>query len=144
MIKFTVFGDAHGKGRPRFRKVGKFVQTYPEEETVTYENLVKLSFLESGCEPYMNHEPLVCTMYIYHKIPKSTSKKKERSMLLGEIVPTKKPDIDNVCKSIFDGLNSVAFNDDTQIVELHCYKCYSNVPRVEIEIKEFAKVTIND
>lgn len=144
MIKFTVWGKCHGKGRPRFKKVGKFVKTYNDKETVSYETLVKLSFLESGCEPYMNHEPLVCTMHIYHEIPKSTSKKKATEMLWGVIVPTKKPDIDNVCKSIFDGLNSVAFNDDTQIVELHCYKYYSHMPRVEIEIKEYNGIIVDD
>ena len=55
----------------------------------------------------------------------------------GKILPTKKPDVDNVVKSIFDGLNKVAFKDDTQIVELHCSKRYSYTPRVEVTFKEF-------
>lgn len=137
MIEFVVWGKCFGKGRPRFRKVGKFVQTYTDKETVNYETLVKLSFINSGCEPYLNDEPLECRLIIYQEIPTSTSNKRKRMMADGKILPTKKPDVDNVVKSIFDGLNKVAFKDDTQIVELHCSKRYSYTPRVEVTFKEF-------
>ena len=137
MIEFVVWGKCFGKGRPRFRKVGKFVQTYTDEETVNYETLVKLSFINSGCEPYLNNETLECRLIIYQEIPSSTSNKRKQMMADGKILPTKKPDIDNVVKSIFDGLNKVAFKDDTQIVELHCSKRYSYTPRVEVTFKEF-------
>ena len=136
MIKFIVYGKPKGKGRPKFRRTGKYVQTYTDDKTVSYENLVKLSFINSGCRSYMNKEALRCEMIIYDSIPKSTSKKKKEQMLLHKIHPTKKPDIDNVVKSILDGLNTVAFSDDAQIVELHCFKHYSEEPRVEVTIKE--------
>ena len=136
MIEFTIFGEAKGKGRPRFRNMGKYVKPYTDETTTNYENLVKLSFINSGCEPYMNGEALICELSIYQSIPKSTSKKKKQQMIAHEIYPTKKPDIDNIVKSILDGLNKIAFKDDTQIIELHCYKYYGEEPRVEVTIKE--------
>ena len=136
MIKFEVLGQCFGKGRPRFKKVGNFVQTYSDAKTTNYENLVKLSYINSGCEPYLNGEALICEMIVYYPIPKSTSKKKTIDMLNRKIFPTKKPDIDNVVKSILDALNKVAFTDDTQVVELHCYKFYGTEPKVEVTIKE--------
>ena len=135
MIKFTVLGEVKAKGRPRFRNVGKYVQTYTDEKTTNYENLVKLSFMNSGCEPYMNDEALDCEIAIYKSIPKSTSKKKQLEMLTENIKPTTKPDLDNCIKSILDGLNKVAFKDDSQITSLYCQKRYDLEPRVEITIK---------
>lgn len=136
MIEFTVYGEPKGKGRPQFARVGNFVHTYTDDKTTTYENLVRLSFVNSGHEPYMNNESLCCVLHIYQSIPKSTSKKNRELMLQHKLFPAKKPDIDNVVKSIFDGLNKVAFKDDTQIIELHCYNFYSDEPRVEVKIME--------
>ena len=140
MVKFTVFGEARGKGRPRFSKVGRYVRTYTDEMTINYETLVKLSYLESNCESFLNGEPLKSKITIYQQIPKSVSKKKYQKMLDREIAPTKKPDIDNVLKSLFDGLNGVAFKDDTQIVSLTCEKLYDVVPRVEVVIERIEGV----
>lgn len=53
-------------------------------------------------------------------------------MLNGELLPAKKPDIDNIAKAVLDALNSVAYRDDTQIVELQIRKQYSEKPRLEI------------
>ena len=60
--------------------------------------------------------------------------KKRQQMLAGLIRPTKKPDLDNVIKSILDALNKVAYHDDTQIVSLSMEKFYSDSPRVEVTI----------
>lgn len=43
-LKFSVLGEPAGKGRPRFRNAGAFVQTYTPEKTVSYENLVRLEY----------------------------------------------------------------------------------------------------
>ena len=57
-------------------------------------------------------------------------------MLNGELLPAKKPDIDNIAKTVLDALNSVAYRDDTQVVELQLRKQYSEKPRVEIYMEE--------
>lgn len=57
-------------------------------------------------------------------------------MLNGELLPAKKPDIDNIAKAVLDALNSVAYRDDTQIVELQIRKQYSEKPRLEIRMEE--------
>ena len=56
-------------------------------------------------------------------------------MLSGEIKPTKKPDIDNITKCILDGLNGVAYRDDTQVVEVSAKKIYAEKAEVKVEIE---------
>lgn len=136
MIEFVIMGEARGKGRPRFRNIGRYVTTYTDKETISYENLVKISYINSNSERYMNKEILRCEIEIYQGIPKSVSKKKREQMIKGEIRPGKKPDIDNCIKAILDGLNKVAYSDDTQIVEIESKKWYDEIPRVEVRIKE--------
>jgi len=46
-------------------------------------------------------------------------------------------DVDNLSKSILDGLNGIAFEDDSQVVDLHVHKRKVKTDeRVEIEIRE--------
>ncbi len=136
MIEFIVYGDPCAKGRPRFQRVGNYVHTYTDEKTTNYENLVKLSFINSGCEKYVGEIPLKAEIDFYMSIPKSISKKKYEKMLSNEIRPLKKIDLDNGIKIILDALNKVAFDDDKQVIEVIARKFYSDTPRVEVKIQE--------
>lgn len=50
--------------------------------------------------------------------------------------PAKRGDIDNATKALFDSLNGLAWNDDSQIVEMHVYRGDDkNYPRVEINVE---------
>ena len=55
-------------------------------------------------------------------------------MQQGLILPTKKPDTDNIAKAILDALNGLAYYDDAQICQLEVYKFYSDEPRAEVYI----------
>lgn len=57
-------------------------------------------------------------------------------MLNGEILPTKKPDSDNIIKIILDALNGIAYHDDSQICSIHFEKKYAEIPVTKITIKE--------
>lgn len=135
-IKFTVPGDPVGKGRPRFRRMGNYVQTYTPDETVTYENLVKLMYQQAS-KGFMFPEgiPLDMRMFAYYPIPKSVSKKKRTMMLKNQLRPLKKPDSSNVCKAVEDALNKIAYPDDTQIVDTQIRRFYSDNPRVDVVIQ---------
>lgn len=51
--------------------------------------------------------------------------------------PANRGDLDNYLKALLDALNTRAYHDDKQIVELHAYKAVDRAnPRVEIEIQE--------
>jgi len=137
--QFIVSGAVKGKARPRFRNYGKFVSTYTTKEDVNYENWVKQCYLEQYREEKPLEGSLRCNIYISMSIPKSTSKKKMLEMFNRDIRPSKKPDCDNIAKSICDALNKIAYNDDSQIVELLVVKTYGEIEQAKIVIESLEK-----
>jgi Holliday junction resolvase RusA-like endonuclease len=136
-IELEIPGEPVAKGRPRFSRVGKFVRTHTPAKTVNYETRIQEAFAAK----YPGWEPLTCPVSlhfaVYLTIPKSASKKRQVLMANGVILPTKKPDLDNVLKIIGDALNGLAYKDDSQIVNLILpWKRYDPRPRLEISICE--------
>ncbi len=131
-VVFVIKGEPRGKGRPRFTKNG---HVYTPAETINYETVVGLSYRNSA-KGYKFTSPVKVTIKAYHKPPKGKSKKVVEDMLNGHILPTKKPDADNVAKIILDGLNHVAWDDDTQVVEMMVTKQYSAEPMVAVIVEE--------
>lgn len=119
-ITFTVPGKPQGKGRPRFTKNGR---TYTPEKTAEYEALIKRMYLLQGGKLFEGAVKL--SILILYPIPKSTTKKDRELMVSGSILPTKKPDGDNVEKAVADALNKVAYLDDSQIIEAKWQKIYA-------------------
>jgi len=136
MVTFMVEGTPVPKGRPRFARRGKFVSTYSPKTTVDYESKVSESakLAMGASEPL--ETPVGAYIYITLPIPASYSKKRTQACLSGEERPTKKSDIDNYCKAIFDGMNGIVFLDDSLVVSLHATKVYGTIGMVEVMIKE--------
>lgn len=126
----TIPGKPLGKQRARTLKSGR---SYTPEQTVNYETLVKICYVDQGGEN-LGSEMVWLEVSAFYPIPKSTSKKKKEMMEAGEIRPTIKPDLDNCIKIISDSLNGIAYKDDSQIVAVVADKYYSDTPRVEIRI----------
>lgn len=137
-VKFTLYGEPKGKGRPRFSTKTGHAMT--PKDTVNYETLVHMEYMnQCGNAKFPDDAMLDMRIKAYYSIPKSKSKKMKALMLEGIIRPTKKPDMDNVVKIIADSLNNIAYRDDTQIVDCQCRKFYSDTPRVEVRILEIKK-----
>jgi len=137
---FTVPGDPRGKGRPRFRKVGKYVSTYTDKKTADYEERVKAEYRRQ-CRG-MRFEPdteLKMSIKAFYAIPKSATKGMKSAMEFHYKRPTKTPDADNIAKAIADALNKLCYHDDSQIVDCHISKFYSHQPCVEVEISHAGK-----
>ncbi|ADE12159.1 RusA family crossover junction endodeoxyribonuclease [Sideroxydans lithotrophicus] len=135
-ITFTVPGTPVGKGRPKFARRGKFVTTYTPEKTASYENLVKLAAAKAmdGRQPIDGAAQV--SIWLWVTPPASWSQKKQRQALAHEIFPTTKPDMDNVVKGIFDAMNEIVWQDDKQVIDLSCYKRYSETARAEVKITQ--------
>ena len=145
MISFKVMGEPVGKGRPRVtaRQSKKkdnavFAHAYTPKKTKEYEDKIRFEFLSSTCDKmpvYSKGIPLKAEVTIAFGVPQSYSKKKREQCLKGLLVPTKKPDIDNVLKCIFDAIsNDLCFHDDSQITEVMAEKVYAEEPYVEVKI----------
>ena len=135
-VIFQVEGTPVPKGRPRFARRGKFVSTYSPKTTVDYETKVAdAAKIAMGSQKPLEG-PIVTCIYITLPTPASYSKKRTKACLSGEERPTKRSDIDNFCKAIFDGMNGIVFKDDSQVVSLHATKVYGIVGLVEIMVQE--------
>lgn len=140
-ITLTIPGVPVAKGRPRFRnrrtKAGaEFVQTYSPEKTRSYDAVVRtLAELAMAGRPPLTG-PLQVNFVAFLPIPRSWSKKRATSALEGRVLPTYRPDLDNMIKNVFDGSNGILFADDAQITDVVMSKRYSDRPRAVFEIIE--------
>lgn len=135
-IRLTIEGEPVGKGRPRVTTRGNFAHAYTPKKTKNYERLVMNAFFNTYTSNDQLSGPVEANIESYFSIPKSTNKKTRKLMLSNKIFHTKKPDIDNIAKSVLDSLNGLAYEDDSQIVKLSGIKLYSDNPRVELYLKE--------
>lgn len=134
-VTFTVYGEPRGKGRPRFARTANGVRTYTPAETASYENLIKMSYINHNRGKHLSG-PLEAKITGYFPIPKSTSRKRAEAMLRGSLHHTKKIDCDNLAKTVLDALNGIAYDDDKQVYRLTVEKKYAAEPRVDVTIWE--------
>lgn len=114
--KITIPGRPVPKGRPRLGVRGRTAYVYTPPETKEYEKIVGWVAKSLGCRPVEGPVSVALDIYIRRRM-----------------------DVDNVAKSVLDGLNGIAYEDDDQVVELlvrkHRVKNAAE-ERVEIEIGE--------
>lgn len=131
-LEFTIPGEPHGKGRPRFvRATGR---TYTDRATASYENLVRVAFKNAYPDWVPSPDAVEVFIRTYFPVPQSWSKKKTAGALQGWVRKTSKPDLDNIEKAVLDGLNGVTWKDDAQIVAKFSSKAYDEEPRAEVTI----------
>lgn len=133
-MRFEVAGEVIGKGRPRFTRSGR---TYTPKKTLDYEKTIKRAYLNKYT--YLSKKSLRIKICAYLEVAKSHSKVKKQKMLANELQCTKKPDVDNIVKVVLDALNKVAYQDDTQVVELVAIKRWSNESRLKVIIEEIGE-----
>lgn len=136
MIRFTIPGNPFGKQRPKFGNG----RAYTPKATIEYEKQVALECMKAmklaDALMYEKDVPLSLEIIAYYPIAESWTKKKKHQAIAGLLAPTTKPDGDNVLKVIMDGMEGVAMEDDKQIVRARIQKIYSQLPRVDVELKE--------
>ena len=124
MISFIIPGKPQPKQRPRVTIKG----TYTPQATVDYERLMGWKFREvyKG-QPLTT--PIKMTIRQFYKLPKKTKYKP------GDW-HTQRPDKSNVTKAIEDGLNGIAFADDSQVCFTVDTKQWATEGYVIVEIEE--------
>ena len=135
--QFTVFGKIRGQGRPRAFSRGKFTSVYKAKDDRLYESLIAEAYIHDCGNPEPFGEvPLELKVDVEFSVPKAFSKKKREQATGGWIFPTKKPDADNILKSIFDALTGVAYPDDKFIIDVRITQRYGKVEKMKVEIRE--------
>ena len=111
----------HSKQRPRHLKNG---HTYTPRETKDYEEEVAWNYKDQT-DGYVFQGPVSVTMLFTFIKPKTVKRE----------YPTVRPDLDNVIKSVMDGLNGIAWKDDAQVCRLIAEKQYGCHERVYVLIQ---------
>ena len=137
-MQIIIDGPAVPQGRPRAVRAGSGVRMYDPPKSRNYKEVVRLK-----CKSYMSRNqiktvtgPLALHLTFYFKPPKSYSKKRIEAIKSREELFTKKPDLDNLAKSILDGMSGTVFVDDAQIVYMSLQKEYADRDYVIAEITE--------
>jgi Holliday junction resolvase RusA-like endonuclease len=114
--------------------MGKFVSTYTDSKTRGFEALIAEQAKDAMGDMEPLETPLTVFLHFTLPIPASASKKVKEALL--NAPHTKKPDIDNLCKSVLDGMANIVFKNDGQIASLHATKKYGNVGFINVLVKE--------
>ena len=136
-IRFWVPGEPKGKARARTfynPRMGR-MQSVTPESTMVYENLIRTCYRQAYDGRIADGIPVVVEITAFFDVPKSASKKRKAGMIGGEIMPTKKPDIDNIAKVILDAMNGLVYHDDTQVIGLTVNKLYGEEPGVMVCVR---------
>ena len=129
MTRFEIPGRPVPKQRPRVVNGHAFTP----EKTKDYERLVRLSYLNAGGQ--LHEGAVSVTIAVWYDMPKSWPKtKKVNTKGLPHI---SKPDLDNVIKSVLDGLNGTAWEDDAQVSKIRAGKhWYDGEPMTIVIVEE--------
>jgi Holliday junction resolvase RusA-like endonuclease len=136
MLKFEIPGEACAQGRPRFTTISGQARAYDPAKSKNYKAYVKLLAQEAIARQGWKYTELPISIKITCSlaIPTSKSKKFKGAALIGKVFPTKKPDVDNLFKTITDALSGIAYKDDKQIITAIVSKFYGEEPHVRVQI----------
>lgn len=140
VVRLVIPGAPVGKARPRVTSHG----TFTPAKTRRAEQDVRSIWREAGghCLP---DGPVVAHIHIYVDRPAShyTSKGELNATGRRTPFPVRKPDIDNQIKLFGDSLNGLAYRDDSQIVEIHARRVWSDGRGAGTILTLLAKTTLD-
>ena len=136
-LRITIPGTPVAQGRPRLSTFKGYARAYDPKKSRDWKTMVK----EFGINAMREHgydEPFTGPLKVWIKcvmpLPKSAWRKRAP---VPEKWNTKKPDVDNLYKGIADGLEGVAYHNDSQICDLQVIKrtaAQEKGPKTMIEI----------
>ena len=136
-VTITLPGEPKGKGRGRAtvsKKTGRaFV--YSPQATVNYEGMLRDAAGKEMAGRLPMEGAVEVVMLAQFMPAASWSKKKQAAALRGEVMPTKKPDADNLLKCL-DALNQIVWRDDAQVVTATVRKRYGTSASLVITARE--------
>ena len=135
-VEFHIPGAPHGQARPRFSRRG-FAYKLGRDKIIESNIAALFSIAAKQAQvqvDQMHDKPIRVDIIAVFDAPASISKGKLATLTF----VTKRPDIDNIAKGVLDGLNGVAWKDDTQVVHMEVRKEYAH----RIYVKPGTHVTV--
>ena len=129
---FEIPGVPVPKARPRASTRGGHVVMYTPTASKNFEYQIKQIASKEITTPLMAAVDISIIFYLPR--PKNMIWKTKP---MPALYHTKKPDLDNLIKSTIDGLNTIAFRDDSQVASIQASKLIcsgSDIPKTIINI----------
>ena len=144
ILTFVLPGVPVPKGRPRMTKRG---HVFTPKKTVTYEQSIAVAAQAAKSKlggGLLFDGPVFINIHCHFKMPKSWPRKRKDQMLYEP--HTQLPDLDNLAKSILDGLNRTfnIWNDDKQVAALTATKHWAESDSVLVTLQKLTKIGKND
>lgn len=128
-VKIDIDGKPVPKARPRMTRRGV---VYTPKTTLDAEARIRSAFISEVGETDPTDKPIVLEVAFFYEPPKSWSKIKRASAMLTPKVS--RPDVDNLVKTVMDGLNGVAWVDDSQVCYIKAMKYYAEADKTSIKV----------
>jgi Holliday junction resolvase RusA-like endonuclease len=118
------------KGRPRMTRAGR---AYTPSATRAYEDAIRLQTRVLMAPRHPTTQPCIVHVAFFLAFPASWNVIKRRATR-----HSVRPDLDNLVKSVLDGVcgERAAIRNDSQIIEVHAFKCYADKPSFELDVWE--------
>lgn len=130
-LKMPLEPVAYGRTRIAKTKSGDIRPITPAKTRHAMNNL---KLFMASADPILFEGAVSVELEFQFARPKSVSEKKRP-------FPSVKPDIDNICKSVFDAGSGILWLDDSQIVRLVATKTYGDRPWVALRVEQYQGAT---
>jgi Holliday junction resolvase RusA-like endonuclease len=134
-FRLRVYGSPVPQGRPRATVIAGHAHVYERREDKAWKETVRaqvLATLDLGEEeewevPALLVGPVVVRLTFFMPRPKSLPKR--------VVHHVKRPDCDNLAKSVKDALRGLVYRDDAQVTSIWIRKQYDPRPGVDIVVE---------
>ena len=141
-IEATPMPKERARARVVTGKDGKaFATLYTPKRTRKYEEMIG-TIARAAWRDVPTSRPVELVVVFALAVPAHWPKWKQELARDGAILPTMKPDQSNLIKSIEDGMNTVVYQDDAQIVGSYTERRYQDTgpDTIRITIREVARL----
>lgn len=120
---------------PKAQKQTKFARGHTYDPSKKEKELVRWQIM-----PYAPKQPFEGAVEVditfFMPIPKGTSCVLMKQMINNVMYHVKRPDIDNLSYLVVNAMKGLIYDDDSQIVDLHLHKRFSETPKTVVKIME--------
>lgn len=124
-VSFEIEIDPVAQPRPKAARIGTSIRIYTPQgvRVKSYKSAIKKAFLDAAGENFEEgpNGPIHLVVKFLFKRPADKLRVSESDVIIPHL---KKPDVDNLVKSVMDALNGVAWHDDSQVYSLLTSKEY--------------------
>lgn len=155
-IRLTLMGEPIAKKRPKCGCVHGHGHVYDPQQKEMDRQKKEILWLWNNCfdnpgsaiarrASEMGLESTFDVHLTFHMgLPQSLNGGQKNSKFWGLSPCNSKPDLDNLAKFYLDCASGIVWKDDKQIVNCKIFKCYSEIPRTEMDIMSQKEIELTD